>query len=81
MNPYDNNPFATDSNEIKNEHDANRALVATVRKAFHDELQICNKDVYGRDYAKGKLCGIAQVSIALGLTLDHDDVQDWIKNW
>lgn len=32
MNPYDNNPFATDKKEISNEHDANRALVDSVKQ-------------------------------------------------
>ena len=31
MNPYDNNPFKTDDNEIKNERDANRELVNTLK--------------------------------------------------
>ena len=30
MNPYDNNPFKTDTKRIKNERDANRELAKTV---------------------------------------------------
>ena len=32
MNPYDNNPYTNDDNEIKNERDANRALAEEARK-------------------------------------------------
>lgn len=33
MNPYNNNPFQTDNNRIKNEADAHRAMVAEAKKA------------------------------------------------
>jgi len=29
MNPYNNNPFKTDTNKVENEHDANRELAKT----------------------------------------------------
>lgn len=36
-NPYDNNPFDTDDNRIRNERDANRALAESVeRKLAYD---------------------------------------------
>lgn len=33
MNPYNNNPFQTDTKRINNEADANRALAEEARKA------------------------------------------------
>lgn len=38
--PYNNNPFATDKGEIKNEHDANTALMITARA-----IKIKDKDL------------------------------------
>jgi len=32
MNPYNNNPFDTDSKELKNERDANRELAKNAKR-------------------------------------------------
>ena len=78
MDPYNSNPFRSDdSRESRSEYAANRALADTVRDRFEKELD--NADRYTDNFARGILCGIADIASDLGVTLGNRNLERWLE--
>ena len=76
--PYNHNPFCSDDRrESRSEYAANRALADTVRNRFSKELD--DADHYSDTFARGILCGIADVASDLGVNLGAENLDRWIN--
>lgn len=78
MDPYNSNPFRSDDRrESRSEYAANRALADTVRDRFSSTLT--EADRYTDAFARGMLCGIADVASDLGVNLGNRNLERWLE--
>ena len=76
MNPYDNNPFATDNFEIHSERDANLAMA---KEAFNNRFEkvVDNFERYTPAFANGMACGIIDCALDHGCHINNDLINEW----
>lgn len=78
MNPYDNNPFKTDSREIRNEYDANREL-AKALTAMANRTMDCYSKHFENDFWRGRMTGLADAALAAGVLFDRETLDRWME--